>query len=264
MNEKMRSDGGVKSVQMAFDVLEAVAAAPDEIGVSELAVLLGTTKGTVFRHLQTLAERGYVDQNPVSSRYKLGMRSYFIGQVAAARIELLSASTEAISTLRDEIGETVVVSALRGTSLVVMKTVFGKSNLEIGVRQGSELVLHGTAQGKIALAFSRKPLLQQILRKPLTALTDQTLTDPAALEADIERARRQGYITAANEETFGINAVAAPVLDGTGDLAGTIAIVGSIQNIKAAPDEAQVQALLKASLRISWNLGYDKMAIGNR
>lgn len=264
MNEKGRSDGGVKSVQMAFDVLEAVAATPDEIGVSELAIILGTTKGTVFRHLQTLTERGYVEQNPSSSRYKLGMRSYLIGQIAAGRIELLSASHEAISALRDEIGETVVISALRGTSLVVLKTVFGKANLEIGVRQGSELVLHGTAQGKIALAFSRKPLLQQVLRKPLTSLTQQTLTDPAAIEADVARARQLGYITAANEETYGINAIAAPLLDGTGDLAGTIAIVGSIQNIKAVPDDAQVKALLKASLRISWNLGYDKMSVGNR
>ncbi len=264
MDTKARSDGSVKSVQLAFDVLEAVAAAPDEVGVSELAVLLGTTKGTVFRHLQTLMERGYIDQNQASSRYKLGMRSYLIGQTAAARIEILSASAEAVAALRDDIGETVVVSALRGTSLVVLRTVFGKSSLEIGVRQGSELMLHATAQGKIALAFSHKPLMQSILRKGLTSMTDHTITDPALLEAEIVRARTQGYLTAANEETFGINAVAAPILDQTGELVGTIALVGSVQNIKTEPDPKQIDALLKASLRISWNLGYNKMSVAGR
>ncbi|AUW45928.1 IclR family transcriptional regulator [Rhizobium leguminosarum] len=264
MDIKTRSDGSVKSVQLAFDVLEAVAASQEEVGVSELAAHLGTTKGTVFRHLQTLMERGYVDQNQTSSRYKLGMRSYFIGQTAAARIEILSASTEAVSALRDEIGETVVVSALRGTSLIVLRTVFGKSTLEIGVREGSELVLHGTAQGKIALAFSRKPLLQGVLRKGLEPITEHTITDPAAFDKELQLARAQGYVTAANQETFGINALAAPILDQTGDLVGTIAIVGSVQNIKHDPSHKQVEALLKASLRISWNLGYDKMTVSGR
>ena len=37
--------GGVRSVQLAFDVLERVAGASEEIGVSELAAQLGTTKG---------------------------------------------------------------------------------------------------------------------------------------------------------------------------------------------------------------------------
>ncbi|TPM40659.1 IclR family transcriptional regulator [Mesorhizobium sp. B2-3-4] len=259
-----RSDSGVKSVQLAFDVLEAVAAAPGEVGVSELAALLGTTKGTVFRHLQTLVERGYVDQNAVSARYKLGTRSYLIGQVAAGRIELLTASSDAVAALRDEIGETVVVSALRNRSLVVLRTVFGKSNLEIGVRQGSELILHGTAQGKVALAFSNRSLLQHVLRQGLTRLTDHTIIDAAKLEAELEQARVQGFITAPNEETFGINAVAAPILDRMGDVAGTVAIVGSVQNIKPAPDQAQIEALLKASLRISWNLGYDRGAIDAR
>ncbi|TGS16852.1 IclR family transcriptional regulator [Mesorhizobium sp. M2E.F.Ca.ET.209.01.1.1] len=259
-----RSDSGVKSVQLAFDVLEAVAAAPGEVGVSELAALLGTTKGTVFRHLQTLVERGYVDQNAVSARYKLGTRSYLIGQVAAGRIELLTASSDAIAALRDEIGETVVVSALRNRSLVVLRTVFGKSNLEIGVRQGSELILHGTAQGKVALAFSNRSLLQHVLRQGLTRLTDHTIVDAAKLEAELEQARAQGFITAPNEETFGINAVAAPIFDRMGDVAGTVAIVGSVQNIKPTPDQAQIEALLKASLRISWNLGYDRGAIDAR
>ena len=49
--------GGVRSVQLALDVLERVASAGDGVGVSELAVQLGTTKGSVFRHLKTLVDR---------------------------------------------------------------------------------------------------------------------------------------------------------------------------------------------------------------
>ena len=66
---------GVKSVHLAFEVLEAVAFGPGEIGVSELANKLQTTKGTVFRHLQTLVERGYLIQNASTQRYRVGARA---------------------------------------------------------------------------------------------------------------------------------------------------------------------------------------------
>ena len=78
-------------MQLALDVLERVASAGEEVGVSELAVQLGTTKGSVFRHLKTLVERGYLSQNPQTSKYRLGIQAYVLGQVAASGIDLLVA-----------------------------------------------------------------------------------------------------------------------------------------------------------------------------
>lgn len=261
MAVRERPESGVKSVQMAFDVLEALAAAPDDVGVSELAIQLGTTKGTIFRHLQTLAERGYVEQK-ASARYKLGMRAYLIGRVAGERIELLEASGEAMAALREEIGETVVVSALRGRALHVLRQMFGTSEVEIGVRKGSELTLHRTAQGKIVLAFGKPTLFDQVVRQGLTALTEYTIVDPEKLRIECAHAREKGYTTAPNEQLLGINAIAAPILDRSGELVGTIAIVGSIQNVAPEPDMRQVAAVRRAALKISWNLGYEGMMPG--
>jgi len=53
-DESYEASSGVKSVKLAFRVLEGVSAAGASVGVSELADALKTTKGTVFRHLQTL------------------------------------------------------------------------------------------------------------------------------------------------------------------------------------------------------------------
>lgn len=255
MSARERPESGVKSVQMAFDVLEALAATPEDVGVSELANQLGTTKGTVFRHLQTLVERGYVEQK-ASARYKLGMRAYLIGRIAGERIELLQAADEVMMSVREEIGQTVVLSGLRGRSLHVLRQVFGTSDMEIGVRQGSELTLNRTAQGKLVLAFGKQGILAQVIRQGLTALTEYTIVDSERLEAECQTVRQRGYATAPNEQLLGINAVATPIFDRAGDLVGTIAIVGSIQHIPTDGTPAQVQALRRAAQRISWNLGY--------
>lgn len=247
---------GVKSVHLAFEVLEAVAFEPGEIGVSELANKLRTTKGTVFRHLQTLVDRGYLIQNASTQRYRIGARAYLIGRAAAERVDIIAGSQDAMRSLRDETGETVVISSLSNRGNIVMNTLIGKSSLEIGVRVGSVLEPHATAQGKAVLAFDTQGLAKQLRRRGLAGLTPHTVTDFDELERQLEAVRAQGYATAAEEMLLGISALAAPVMDGSGKIAGSIAIVGSIQNIGRQPAPVQIEAVLRAAQRVSWNLGY--------
>lgn len=247
--------GGVRSVQLALDVLERVASAGEEVGVSELAAQLGTTKGSVFRHLKTLTERGYLSQNSLTSRYRLGVQAYVLGQIAATGIDLLSASADAIRDLRDELGLSVVLSVLQGRRLVVVETLLGKSTLEIGVRTGTELQLHCNAQGKIALAFAKQLSVDQ-LPGELSAITANTVTDRALLSRQVIEARSQAWASAIEEETLGISAIAAPILGINEEFIGTVALVATVQGISRKVDAAQVRALKKAALRASWNLGF--------
>jgi DNA-binding IclR family transcriptional regulator len=53
-----RLDRGVRSVQVALDVLEAIALSGEEFGVTQSAERLKVTKRSVHRHLLTLLERG--------------------------------------------------------------------------------------------------------------------------------------------------------------------------------------------------------------
>ncbi|WP_413991169.1 IclR family transcriptional regulator [Labrys okinawensis] len=250
-----KSGSSIQSVQLAFGVLEAVAASQDGVGVSELAAQLGTTKGTIFRHLHTLLNCGYVMQNAATARYSLGVRSYLLGQ-SAGRIGIVEAAEIEARALRDEVGETAVVSLATANSLVVTTTVRGTSLIEIGVRPGSELSLHATAQGKVALAFSRHPLLKCAMATGFLRHTEATICDIETIRDEIERVRANGYAVSSEEETRGISAIAAPIFDQTGDGVGTIALVGLVNAIRLPPDPIQVEPLLRAAARISKGLGF--------
>jgi len=81
----MRDDdaaGTVRSVQLAIDVLETVSFADEEMGVTQIAERLNVTKGSVYRHLHTLVERGYLAQNPATSRYAIGPKSRLLARLA--------------------------------------------------------------------------------------------------------------------------------------------------------------------------------------
>lgn len=67
----IRPSGGVQSLERAFDLLERMADAGGEVGLSELSVSSGLPLPTIHRLMRTLVACGYVRQQ-ANRRYALG------------------------------------------------------------------------------------------------------------------------------------------------------------------------------------------------
>jgi DNA-binding IclR family transcriptional regulator len=250
-----RVDGGVRSVQVALDVLEAVAFSDEELGVTQIAERLGLTKGSVHRHLLTLVERGYLVQNPVTSRYSRGPRSRLLAHYAP-EADLIQLASGPMRELRDLLGHSVVLSESSPRGALVSSMVGGTAAIEIGVRPGSELQFHSSAQGKVQLAFAAPAMRERILSKPLPAFTAHTVTDRTSVEAELTRVASEGFATAPEQAMLGINAVAAPIFDGKDACIGALALVGSIQFLPAKAEPKSVAALKASAAQISRMLGH--------
>ncbi len=181
--------GGVRSVEVALNVLEAVAFSGDEVGVTQVAERLKLTKGSVHRHLITLVERGYLTQNPVTSRYAIGPRSRLLARHAPDS-DLVQLAAGPMRELRDQLGHSVVLSESTSSGALILSMVRGTAAIEIGVRPGSELPFHSSAQGKVLLAFAPRPQLQRALARPLQSFTSHTVVDAKQLEEELSRVAR--------------------------------------------------------------------------
>jgi IclR family KDG regulon transcriptional repressor len=254
-----RGDGGVRSVQVALDVLEAVAFSDEELGVTQIAERLGLTKGSVHRHLLTLVERGYLVQNPVTTRYSRGPRSRLLAYYAPGT-DLIQLAAGPMRELRDLLGHSVVLSESSPRGALVLSMVVGTAAIEIGVRPGSELPFHSSAQGKVFLAFAPRPQRERILAKPLPAFTAHTVTDVKPLEQELTRVTQQGFATAPEQAMLGVNAVAAPIFDAKDSCAGALALVGSIQFLPSEIDAKSIAALKAAAAQISRTLGHGRIS----
>jgi IclR family transcriptional regulator, KDG regulon repressor len=258
MFSEQRSETGVRSVQLALDVLEAVAFSGEELGVTQLAERLKVTKGSVHRHLLTLVERGYLVQNMSTARYGIGSKSRLLARMAP-ETDLVRIAEGPMRELRDSFGHTVVLSEMSPRGALVLKTLQGTSAIEIGVRPGSELSFHSSAQGKIMLAFSPRPQQERVLSRELERFTPNTINDPKRLDEEIASALRVGYAAAPEEAMLGLNTIAAPIFDHGDACVGAIAVVGSIQFLPAKPDAKITSALKSAAQRISRALGYGSL-----
>jgi IclR family KDG regulon transcriptional repressor len=254
---RTKTQPGVRAVEVALDILECIAFADDDIGVTEIASVLGLAKGAAYRHLQTLAERGYILQKSSTARYQIGLKAQLLGRQGTPRVNLLTASESPIADLRDTVGETVVLSSPEIAGARVLQTVPGKSTVEIGVRPGSILPFHASAQGKLLLAFAPGDFRKRAERN--NAELAKWLSSPkaaAALSGEIARVRKQSWVESRGDFYRGVNAVAAPIFDETAQCVGAFAIVGLQQFLPIGKSQDVVTALLSAANRVSKALGY--------
>ena len=249
--------GGVHSVQLAIDVLEAVAFADDELGVTQIAERLSMTKGSVHRHLQTLVERGYLVQSSTTTRYAIGPRSRLLAR-HAPETDLVLLAEGPMRQLRDALGHPVVLSEITPRGALVLSKLSGRAPIEIGVRPGSELSFHASAQGKVMLAFAPQPMRARVLGQPLPRFTDRTIVSVRKIEQELQEIIRLGFSTAPEEVMLGLNALAAPIFDAQDACIACVALVGSIQFLPDKPRPADVAQLIETAKQISRKLGHGR------
>ena len=199
----------VRSLERAFELLEHLADAGGEMALSELTEVSGLPMPTIYRLMRTLVNRGYVRQEP-SKRYALGPRLIRLGE-SAGRL-LGSWARPALARLVDEVGETANMAVLEGDEAVYVAQVPSRHSMRMFTEVGRRVQPHCTGVGKALLAQLPEARVREILeRTGMRAQTPNTLTDPEALLAELERIKEQGYAVDDEEQEIGVRCVAVPL-----------------------------------------------------
>jgi DNA-binding Lrp family transcriptional regulator len=109
----------VQVLDRTFDILERLAAAGRDLGVSELHAELGLPLGTIHRLLENLVRRGYAAQDAATRRYGPGPKLLEIGALAlvSARFDLHRIAHQQLEALTAATGETSNQLETIGTTL---------------------------------------------------------------------------------------------------------------------------------------------------
>jgi IclR family acetate operon transcriptional repressor len=204
------SSGGVQSLQRAFDLLERLADAGGEAGLSELAASSGLPLPTIHRLIRTLVTSGYVRQNS-NRRYTLGSRLIRLGESASRQYGTWARPL--LGRLVDQVEETANLAVLDGDEVVYVAQVPSRHSMRMFTEVGRRLLPHGTGVGKAMLAqLPVETARALLLRTGLPAYTPNTITDVDELLASLDRVREQGYAVDESEQELGVRCVAVPVL----------------------------------------------------
>jgi IclR family acetate operon transcriptional repressor len=205
-----RSNGGVQSLSRAFAILEAMADAGGEIGLSQLAAKAQLPPATIHRLVRTLVSLGYVRQEP-SRQYSLGPRL----------MRLVDTSTKRLATLAhpymldvvEALGESVNLAVLDGEEIVYVAQLQPSQNfMRMFTEVGRRVKPHATAVGKAILATKPEGEVRELLKHTgMPRRTERTLTTPEELFCDLGRVRERGYALDDGEQELGVRCVALAV-----------------------------------------------------
>ncbi len=219
--------GFSQSLERGLAVLSSFTPDRPELGISELARQLGLTRSTTHRYVATLAALGYLHQDDATRKYRLGARVLDLGFSVLGSLGLREIAAPHLRRLTDSTGHTSNLAIRDDTDVILLDRVRGRPgryhHLEFSLHAGSRLPSYCSATGKTLLAFLPRPDLDRLLdRMDLVQRGPRTLTDKAALLAELEQVRRTGLAVNDEELDSALRSIAAPVRARSGEVVAAV------------------------------------------
>lgn len=256
----------VQSISRMFDVLEALALAEEEMSLSRLQAKLDLPPPTLHRLLQTLVERGYVEQNSDSRRYGPGLKILEIAEAARrnTRFDLCRVVRPFLQRLTDGSGETSNLVVRHNGRIVYVEQVPSPRSVRMFTEVGHRAPLYCTAAGKAILSCLSEDQLEAYgSTLEFEQRTPQTLGSIDQLRRDVSRARQRGFAIDNEEFETGVRCVAAPIVDAGGSCVGAISVSGPTTRLSSKRAEELGPQVGDVSALCSTRLGHGRAMEGD-
>jgi DNA-binding IclR family transcriptional regulator len=248
---------GNLSLERGLSVLRVLRDVQDALGVRELSRRLDLSAPAIQRILNTLAEHGYVEQESVSRRYRLGPSLLSLAQHMLREDRLISAAQPELDGLAAEGCFNAFLGIRRRDQGIYLLAVQSKSPVVIRSSPGETFPLHSTALGKaLLMGLSRAETIEILGEGPFEKLTPRTVTDPSKLVGQIQASAAIGFATSLDENFVGLIAVGAPILEPRGTICAAISVAYP-RSVGPQVEIARIgEQITVAAKRISSSLGY--------
>jgi DNA-binding IclR family transcriptional regulator len=219
------------TVRKAFQILDTLSGPQADLGAREIAQQTGLDRTTVYRLVETLSQIGVVARDPLTRRYRLGLRTL---DYAVATLDALEVRHVALSHLidlerelvleSDEVERGIFVGVLDGDDIVLVEVGWTRS---VFSRTGGRLRFpaYASAAGRCVVAYlpdaERCALLDRVKFAPRTPHTVTSMQD---VEDRLERIRQVGYDVSDREVFSDLVAIAVPVLGRSGTALASVGL----------------------------------------
>ncbi|SUE62632.1 IclR family transcriptional regulator [Roseomonas gilardii] len=251
---------GVQSIEVGGRLLQALVTLPQPAMLRDLATAANLTPAQAHAYLVSYRKLGLVEQDPLSGRYALGPFALQLGLARMHASDLLRMASRAAAEMMEQLGlmATIAVWGTHGPTIIQVQE--SSMPIHVNLRAGSVYTITGTATGRLFAAFlptrQVRPLLEEELALGSRSRKVGHATSQAELDRQIAEIRSLGYATTEGIPVPGINAVAAPVFDHTGQMQYAITAIGNAGMLDASPRSPQAEAVLAFAQRLSSELGH--------
>ncbi|MGS5085070.1 IclR family transcriptional regulator [Hydrogenophaga sp. A37] len=265
---------GIQSVEVGFELLNALSQAPGALMLRDLAAAAGMSAAKAHRYLVSFQRMGLVMQDPVSTRYDLGPAALRLGLASLSRLDAVKLARERIDGLLAETGHTLAIAVWGNQGPTMVHWSEAPQTVPVTLRLGDVMPLLTSATGRCFAAFMGQegrdaqriaPMIREELARmkkmPRSGLplvdVPQTQQD---VQAILDETRAQGLGRVVHSLLPGVGGFCAPVFDAQGRLAMGLVVLGSVATLDTDWSGVPATALRRCAQQLCADLGHRQPA----
>ncbi len=195
------------------------------LSLTEISKLIGLPKTTTYGLVDALKREGFMDQDPVTKNYYLGLSIFELGSRYRTRLNLREIAMPVMQELADTVRETIQLAILHGRHVVYLARIATANFLTFAIADGVRVPAHCTSTGKAILAYLSEERIDELFRdvelERATPYSIQTLED---LKRQLQITRQNGYSMDIQEIEIGLGGISIPVFGQRHEVKGSLCI----------------------------------------
>ena len=199
------------ALEKGLDILELLAGETEPMTLTAIVKRLGRSHGELFRMVQVLEHRGYIEQDQSNEGYQLSDRLFSLGMQQPRMRNLHEIALPVMRQLANEIGQSCHLALHTLGDIVVVARVESGELSGFSVRVGHRRPLPKAASGVVLYAFQPEDVQRRW----------ETLFDPPlsrdeleVFKAQADSVRAQRVILTPSPKIVGVTDISAPVMRG--------------------------------------------------
>lgn len=216
--DKNPTDAPLSSLRRALGLLRLLAADDGSEGMrlKDIATAAGCSQPTAHRALQDLQAEGFVEQVAGGKRYRLGLDFFVLAARAGQATGLRDLARPSLLRLSATLTDTIFLLVRHRYDVVCLDRVEGPFPIRSFTGDIGGRIPIGIGQGSLAiLAHLPEAEAEEVIRFNMPRLLDRGFLDEAGLRLELDKARRQGWVSLNTGLIPGMAGVAVPVFDTT-------------------------------------------------
>jgi IclR family pca regulon transcriptional regulator len=238
----------VGSLQRGLAVLEILAAHPAGLTLTEMAEKAELTRAGARRFLLTLVAAEYAIQS--GRRFSLSPRLLSVARTWLQGASLWSYAEPFMREVASRLNESSSAAVLSGEDVVYVARVPGRHILSVALHVGTRLPAWCTSMGRVLLSDLPAPQLRDFLATAkIERNTPKSITDRAALAAEITKVAQAGFAIVDEELEIGLRSIAVPIRDRSRKIVAAINVSTQSSRFSTAEMEREILPHLLSAAR---------------
>lgn len=217
------SPGQADLVGRTVDLLLSFSRERPQWGITELAAALSMTKSRVHRIVKTLESKAVLARSDSNRRYRLGLRMFELGAMAAENFGGQRLLRPLLAGLAAEMAATIVFRLRDGDEIVLLESVENPGPVRVVLPFGTRYpIYYGAAGMAISAALAQAELRALVPDGPLRQFAPHSFRSGRQFRSALRQVRELGYALSDERVQPGVRSVGVAVRGADGGVVGAL------------------------------------------